>query len=129
MGGRADKELCVFIPQHPHLHHTARVQPLLHETKGYSSVKWFSAITLCSTFSLLLKMGLFLCVLPAQGCVFSTASLGTQDGEGLSGSLSGVLGWWDLQQGSDSCDVVECVGKMWTGRRNFFLVGWKLVLG
>lgn len=110
--GRADKELCAFLPQHPHLHHTARVPPLLHQTKGYSSVKWFSAITLCSTFSLLLKMCLFLCVLLAQGWVFSTASLGTQDGEGPLGSLLsvGMVGR-DLQQGSDSCDVVECVEK------------------
>lgn len=49
------KQLCASLPHDPHLHHTARVYDL-NETKGYSSVRWFSAITLSSTFSLLLEV-------------------------------------------------------------------------
>lgn len=42
--------------------------------------------------------------------------------------FSGVLGW-----GVGTCSVAVTLWsvsrKIWTGRRNFFLVGWKLVLG
>lgn len=79
-------------------------------------------------------MGLFLYTLPARGWMFSTAYLGTEDGEGFLGSLSAC--WDAVGRPAARLMGVPIAVRLWsvlrkikTGRGNFLLVGWKLVLG
>lgn len=126
----------VSLPRYPHLYQTARVHELLHKTKGYSSVKRFSAITLCWTFSLLLKgcLSSCACCWSSDVCWAEPTQRSRVDGEGLLGSVSE-----DLEQCVKTYNLAHLVFliamRLWSVLRKFrtergdlFMV-WKLVLG